>query len=325
MSTNNWIVVTGGAGLIGSNIVAELNRRGETDILVVDDLRHDERWKNLRGLSFADCWHKDRFREAFRNDAGLPSIRTVYHLGACSTTTETDANYLLDNNYLYTQELCKWALRNEVRFIYASSAATYGDGAKGYSDDDALTPELRPLNMYAMSKQLFDMWALRNGILSSVAGLKYFNVFGPGEDHKGDMCSVVNKAYRQIQEDGVVKLFKSYRTDYADGGQLRDFVYVKDAVDLTLFFGEPDAPSGLFNCGTGIARSWNDLVKSVFRAMNIEPQIEYINMPDHLRGKYQYFTQADTSKLRAAGYTRAFLTLENSVADYVQNYLEKQD
>lgn len=321
--SSSWVVVTGGAGMIGRNLVAGLNARGETNILVVDDLQRDDRWKNLRGLQFADCWHRDRFRDAFRANAGLPPIHTVYHMGACSATTETDANFLLDNNYLYTQELCQWCLAHGARFVYASSAATYGDGAKGYADDDAHLHELEPLNMYGMSKHMFDQWALRNGLLSQIAGLKYFNVYGPGEDHKGDMRSVINKAYGQIHKDGVVRLFKSYRPEYADGGQLRDFVYVKDVTDVTLFLGAPSAPSGLFNCGTGQARSWNDLAKAVFAAMGLEPQIEYIDMPDVLRGKYQYFTQADMRKLKAAGYPGTFTSLEDGVADYVKNYLDR--
>lgn len=322
MAEKSWTVVTGAAGFIGCNVVAELNRRGEERILVVDDLGADERWKNLRGLKFEDVWPRARFREAFRANQ-LPAIQTVYHLGACSSTTETDANYLLDNNYQYTRELCGWCLGHGARFVYASSAATYGGGEKGYSDADAATPELVPLNMYGMSKQLFDLWALRNGLLGKIAGLKYFNVYGPGEDHKGDMRSVVHKAHGQIRATGAVKLFKSYKPEYRDGEQVRDFVYVKDAVDVTLFCGEHPKASGLFNCGTGQARSWNDLAKAVFAALKLPPRIEYIEMPEALRGKYQYFTQAEMGKLRAAGYGKAFTPLEDGVREYVQGYLAK--
>ena len=322
MAEKSWTIVTGSAGFIGCNVVAELNRRGEERILVVDELGNDDRWKNLRGLKFEDVWLSGRFREAFRGDK-LPAVKTVYHLGACSSTTETNANYLLDNNYQYTRELCEWCLARGVRFVYASSAATYGDGSQGYSDADTATPTLMPLNMYGMSKQLFDLWALRNGVLGRIAGLKYFNVYGPGEDHKGDMRSVVHKAYHQIRETGAVKLFRSYRQDYPDGEQVRDFVYVKDAVDLTLFCGENPQASGLFNCGTGQARSWNDLAKAVFAAMKVEPRIEYIEMPVTLRSKYQYFTQAEMGKIRAAGYVRAFTTLEDGIREYVQSYLAK--
>lgn len=320
MDRKSWIIVTGAAGFIGRNVVAELNRRGEERVLVVDDLGTDERWKNLRGLVCEDIWSIDRFRWALSADA-LPPVKTVYHLGACSSTTETDADYLLDNNTRYTRELCEWCLERGTRFVYASSAATYGDGSQGYSDRDEATPGLVPLNMYGMSKHLFDLWALRQGVLSRMAGLKYFNVYGAGEDHKDDMRSVVHKAHGQIRDTGTVRLFKSYKADYADGEQVRDFVYVKDAVEVTLFCGENEKASGLFNCGTGQARSWNDLAQAVFAAMGREPQIEYIDMPETLRGKYQYFTQADMSKLRAAGYDRPFTTLEDGIRDYVQGHL----
>ena len=320
MDKKAWTVVTGGAGFIGRNVVAELNRRGEERVLVVDDLGDDERWKNLRGLAFEDVWTIQRFREAIFSDA-LPPLRTVYHLGACSSTTETDADYLLDNNYRYTRELCEWCLERGTRFVYASSAATYGDGALGYSDADEATPGLVPLNMYGMSKHLFDLWALRSGALQRIAGLKYFNVYGPGEDHKGDMRSVIHKAHGQILERGSVRLFKSYRPEYGDGEQVRDFVFVKDAVDVTLFCGENEGASGLFNCGTGRARSWNDLAKATFAAMGREAKLEYIEMPESLRDKYQYYTQAQMDKLRAAGFDRPFTSLEEGIREYVQGHL----
>lgn len=313
-------VVTGGAGFIGSNIVAALNERGDERILIVDELGQDEKWKNLVGLRYEDYIDKDDFRAMLQYDR-LADVDAVFHMGACSSTTEKNAGFLADNNYRYTRELCEWCLQHEVRFIYASSAATYGDGALGYSDADEVTPTLRPLNMYGYSKQMFDLWALRRGLLDRIAGLKYFNVYGPREDHKADMRSVINKAYEQILQTGEVKLFKSYRPEYGDGEQVRDFVFVRDAVDVTLFFHDHRDVSGLFNCGTGVARTWNDLVRAVFAALGREPKITYIDMPEALRAKYQYHTQADITKLREAGYDRAVTKLEDGVREYVKNHL----
>ncbi len=317
------IIVTGGAGFIGRNIVAALNALGEQQILVVDDLGASEKWKNLVGLRFEDYLDKDDFRGRIREDR-IDGVRAILHMGACSSTTERDASYLADNNYRTSRELCEWCLTHGARFVYASSAATYGDGALGYSDEDNVTPTLRPLNMYGYSKHMFDLWALQKGLFSMIAGLKFFNVYGPYEEHKGDMRSVVNKAYEQILNTGEVRLFKSYKPEYEDGEQVRDFVYVKDAVDLTLYFLEHPEASGLFNCGTGQARSWNDLVNAVFAAMGREPNIRYIEMPESLRSKYQYFTQADMAKVKRAGYDRPFTSLENGVMEYVQEYLSKR-
>lgn len=315
-------IVTGAAGFIGSNLVAALNARGDSDILAVDELGTDEKWKNLVGLEFQDYWEKDDFLFALRNDS-LGKVDTVFHLGANSSTTEKNASHLVENNYRFTRELCEWCMHHDVRFIYASSAATYGDGSLGYSDSDDVTPTLQPLNMYGYSKQMFDLWAMRHGLFDRIAGLKYFNVYGPREDHKGDMRSVVNKAYHQIRETGEVKLFKSYKSEYKDGEQVRDFVYVKDAVAATLFFYERSDVCGLFNCGTGKARTWNDLVKATFKAMDLPPKITYIDMPEVLRAKYQYRTEADMAKLRDAGYKDSFTSLEGGVADYVKSWLMK--
>lgn len=319
------IIVTGGAGFIGSNIVRELNARGRDDVILVDRLRDGDKWKNLRGLVFEDLVDKDAFRMDVLEGAIAYDVEAVIHMGACSSTTETDADYLLDNNTRYTRELCEWCLEEGVRFVYASSAATYGDGSLGYDDADAATPAYRPLNMYGYSKQLFDLWALRSGALDRIAGLKYFNVYGPGEAHKGDMRSVVHKSYGQILDTGRVGLFKSYRPDFPHGGQVRDFVYVKDAVDLTLHLVEHPQINGLFNCGTGSARSWVDLATAVFTALDREPAIDFIEMPGHLRDRYQYHTQADPAKLLAAGYARPFTSLEDGVADYVRNHLPLED
>lgn len=313
-------IVTGGAGFIGSNVVAALNARGEDDVLIVDELGTSEKWKNLRGLRFEDVLHKDVFRTAY-HDGAFKDVEAVFHLGACSDTTERDADYLSDNNYQYTRELCEWCLQDDIRFIYASSAATYGDGSKGYSDEENITPALHPLNMYGYSKHMFDLWALKHGVFNSIVGLKYFNVYGPGEAHKGDMRSLVHKAFGRISEEGRLGLFKSYKPDYKDGEQVRDFIYVKDAVDVTLHFLDHRDVSGLFNCGTGQSRSWLDLAHAVFAAMGKDPDIYFIDMPDQLQGKYQYFTEADAAKLRRAGFTREFMSLEAGIKDYVQSHL----
>jgi len=337
-------IVTGGAGFIGSNIIAALNDRGHEDILVVDRLDCDGKKNNLNSVKFHNYLDKDDFRRNFLEDKlepfdGAPSfvpssgttagrqdrpVDTVFHMGACTSTTETDEEYLTDNNFRYTRELCEWCLRHEIRFIYASSAATYGDGSLGYSDEDEITPKLNPLNLYGRSKHMFDIWALENNALQRIAGLKYFNVYGPHEDHKEDMRSVVNKAYEQILATGEVRLFKSYRPEYGDGEQERDFVYVKDAVKVTLFFHDHPEVSGLFNCGTGRPRTWIDLAKAVFAAMKKEPEVVFVDMPEELREGYQYHTQADVSKLRRAGYGNAFTPLEEGVRDYVRSYLTAQ-
>lgn len=317
------IVVTGASGFIGRNLVFELNARGYDDLLLVDNLGRDDKWGNLVGLNFDDIMEPAEFLT--RLELGkLSDLDAILHLGACSSTTERDADFLLRNNYHYTRTVCEWSVKHKTRFVYASSAATYGDGSKGYSDDAALLT-LRPLNMYGYSKHLLDLWAQKHNLFDRVVGLKYFNVYGPYEDHKGDMRSMVNKAYGQIKNTGKVQLFKSYRADYADGEQMRDFIYVKDAVAITLYFLERRDVGGLFNCGTGQARSWKDLVNAVFSALQLAPKIEFIDMPEPLRGKYQYFTQADMSKLRGVGYTMPFTPLEDAVREYVTTYLAKRE
>ncbi|MHC4658786.1 MAG: ADP-glyceromanno-heptose 6-epimerase [Planctomycetota bacterium] len=317
------IVVTGGAGFIGSALIAALNSRGVSDILVVDQLGCDQRWKNLRNLSFADYVEKDDFLEMVMARKSPSGIKAVLHMGACTDTTETDASYLIKNNYEYSKLLAQWATDADIRFIYASSAATYGDGSAGFSDNEKEIESLRPLNPYGYSKQLFDLWARKAGLLKKIVGLKYFNVFGPNEYHKGEMRSFVVKAFEQINAKGKVGLFKSYKSEYKDGEQMRDFLYVKDAVDMTLYFLDNPAAGGLFNIGTGRARTWNDLVKAVFAAMEKKPNIEYIEMPESIRNQYQYFTQADITKLKQAGYKKETTPLEDAIKDYVQNYLQK--
>jgi ADP-L-glycero-D-manno-heptose 6-epimerase len=315
------IIITGGAGFIGSAIAAQLNKQGQTDILIVDELGTDEKWKNLRNLKYSDYLEKDDFIEFVLDDDIDTPIEAVIHMGACSSTTETDCSYLAKNNFEYSKILAQWALEKGARFIGASSAATYGDGRLGFSDDHKTIEQLQPLNMYGYSKQMFDLWAKHNGLLDKIVSLKYFNVFGPNEYHKADMRSFILKAFEQIGADGKVKLFKSHHPDYKDGQQLRDFIYVKDAVDMTLFFLENKEDNGIFNIGTGNAKSWNDLVNATFKAMGKPTNIKYVDMPDHLREKYQYFTQADITKIKTAGYKKPTTTLENAIKDYVQNYL----
>ncbi len=317
------ILVTGGAGFIGSAIVTELNTRGIEDILIVDILGKDERWKNLRNLTYADYMEADDFSEMVSGSDVEMELEAIIHMGACSDTTERDCSYLAKNNYEFSKLLAGWAMEMGARFIYASSAATYGDGAQGFADDEAAIETLRSLNMYGHSKQMFDLWCKRQGLLNKFVGLKYFNVFGPNEYHKADMRSFVIKAFEQINATGQVKLFKSHRPDFGDGEQLRDFIYIRDAVDMTLFFLDRPELSGLYNVGTGKARNWNDLAKATFTAVGREPNIEYIPMPEHLQGKYQYFTQADISKIQNAGYTKDTIPLEDAITDYVQNYLMK--
>jgi ADP-L-glycero-D-manno-heptose 6-epimerase len=313
-------MVTGGAGFIGSNLVAALNARGETEILVVDDLNHPMKARNLERLRYRQYLDKLELRAALR--AGqFASVQTVFHLGACSATTERDLAYLADNNTAFTRELCEWALAGGRRFIYASSAATYGDGRQGYSDALDRIPLLRPLNPYGQSKQDFDLIAWRAGWFAKIAGLKYFNVFGPNEHHKGEMRSVVHKAYGQIRKTGRLQLFRSHRPDYRDGEQTRDFISVRDAVAVTLYFHDHPEASGLCNCGTGQARTWLDLGRAVFAAMGVEPQLDFIDMPMELRKHYQYHTEADLTQLRALGCNHPFMRLEDAVRDYVDSDL----
>ncbi len=316
------IVVTGGAGFIGSAIIWKLNKLGESNILVVDELGKDEKWKNLTGLNYYDFIHKDDFINQINSRSGF-GIKAIIHMGANSSTTEKDADHLLKNNYEYTKKLAQFSINNNIRFIYASSAATYGDGNYGFVDDESIIQNLRPLNMYGYSKNLFDIWALKENLLNKIVGIKYFNVYGPNEFHKGDMRSVVHKAYEQILASGNVKLFKSLNPNYKDGEQMRDFVYVKDAVDMTLFFLDKKDKNGLFNVGSGKARTWNDLVSAIFKAVNKPVRIEYIDLPQHLAEKYQYLTEAKLDKIKKAGFSNSISSLENGVTDYVKNYLMK--
>jgi ADP-L-glycero-D-manno-heptose 6-epimerase len=316
------ILVTGGAGFIGSALVWALNGLGLENILVCDQLSKDDKWLNLAPLKFDDYIAAETLLKEV--EAGKPTLKEivwVFHLGACSSTTERDVGYLMENNYRYTAILCDWALRGKARFVYASSAATYGDGTMGMKDDESRIASLRPLNAYGYSKQLFDLYARRQGLLAKVVGLKYFNVYGPNEWHKGDMRSLVNKAFDQVRATGKIQLFKSYKPEFKDGEQMRDFLYVKDAVEMTIHLAATPTANGLFNLGSGKARTWIDLAKAVFAALSLPPNIEFIEMPEAIRDKYQYFTQASIEKLRATGYGGPKFVLEDAVKDYVQNHL----
>lgn len=310
------IVVTGGAGFIGSAFVAHLNTLGVTDILIVDELGTSEKWRNLVSLRFRDVVHKDEFRRRLLEGRTFEPIEAIVHMGACSSTTETNADYLLENNYRYTRDLADWAVLRNIRFVYASSAATYGDGSAGYDDEISLD-RLVPLNIYGYSKQLFDLWAWRTGALQRICGVKFFNVYGPNEYHKDDMRSVVHKAWDQVRTTGQVRLFKSHRPDYGDGEQKRDFIWIGDCVRVLAWLLEHRNVNGIFNLGTGRARTWKDLVHAVFAAMGREPRIEFIDIPEPIRNKYQYFTEARMEKLRAAGCPFEPTPLEEGVRQYV--------
>lgn len=332
------IIVTGGAGFIGSAIVAELNRLGIKNTIIVDNLGKTAKWRNLCSLQYSEYIHKSNLFSVFNKQPELAGkITAVLHMGACSSTTETDVDYLMDNNVEYSKKLWNFCREHGIPFLYASSAATYGNGEQGYSDDPAVTDRLRPINPYGYSKQAFDQW-----VLSSVtpppfwAGFKFFNVYGPNEYHKGSMMSLVCKAVPQISGEGKLRLFKSYKEGVGHGEQKRDFVYVKDVVKVMMHFLEHSGydgkakstrvKSGIYNLGTGKARSFADLGRACFKAMNVPERFEWIEMPESIRNQYQYFTEADLTRLKTeGGYTKTFMTLDEGVSDYIQNYLLKED
>lgn len=316
------IIVTGGAGFIGSAIIWKLNTRGISDILVTDHLGTSEKWKNLVNLRFNDYMDRDLFIKKLEAGDFGNSIDAIIHMGACSATTEKNADYLMENNFHYTVRLAQWAVSNKSRFIYASSAATYGSGEVGYVDADEKMELLKPLNMYGYSKHLFDKYALRMGWLDRIVGLKFFNVFGPNEYHKGDMKSIVCKSYPLIRDEGRMSLFKSHLEKYGDGEQVRDFIYVKDAVEMALYFLDNREIDGVYNIGTGLGHTWNELAHAMFSACGKNSSINYIDMPEHIREKYQYFTKAELEKLRKNGCLHKCMTFENAIDDYVNNYLK---
>jgi ADP-L-glycero-D-manno-heptose 6-epimerase len=314
------VLVTGGAGFIGSALVWALNTRGCSNVVIADSAAPAERRHNLKTLQFID--YVDPYAALERLSSGsLAPFNFIFHLGACSSTTEMDMDYLRRNNYEYSKTLAEHALQTGARFVYASSAATYGAAADMDDTDPRGLASLRPLNPYGQSKHLMDLHAWREGWLDRVIGLKYFNVFGPNEDHKADMRSVVLKSFAQVKQTGAIRLFKSYRPYYGDGEQKRDFLYVKDAVKMTLYLAANRAANGIFNIGSGEAHTWNELARAVFAALGLEPHIEYIEMPEAIRDKYQYYTRADIRKLRTRGYAASITPLDAAVRDYIVQYL----
>ncbi|MDZ4745299.1 MAG: ADP-glyceromanno-heptose 6-epimerase [bacterium] len=309
------LILTGGAGFIGSRILAALNAEGRSDVLIVDALGSGSKWRNLVGTSFIDIVSKQDFRDQMVLGEFEGGIEAIIHMGACSSTTETDADYLYDNNFRYSTDVAEFALEQGARFIYASSAATYGDGSRGYSD---ATIDLKPLNMYGFSKHLFDCWIRDQHLDTHCVGLKFFNVFGPNEQHKGTMASMVYKAVQQIRATGEVRLFKSSDAAFADGGQMRDFIYVNDVCRVVLTLLKRKDINGIYNLGSGIASTWNELIVAVFAAMQIPPKIVYIEAPQEVAEQYQNYTQADMTAFAKALPDMRFSVLEDAVADYVQ-------
>jgi ADP-L-glycero-D-manno-heptose 6-epimerase len=322
--TNVWpksrVLVTGGAGFIGSALVWGLNRLGCSNVVIADFAAPTERQHNLHALNFVDYLDPDMALRGL-SSGSLGKFDFIFHLRACSSTTETDANYLHRNNYEYSRVLAEYALSTGARFVYASSAATYGAEVDTDDVDPRHLAFLRPLNPYGNSKHMVDLHAWQHGWLDRIVGLKYFNVFGPNEDHKGDMRSVVHKSFAQVTATGAIRLFRSYRPEYGDGEQKRDFLYVKDAVRMTLYVAANRSANGIFNVGSGEAHTWNELAHAVFAALGRAPRIEYIDMPEAIRDKYQYFTQADIRKLRAAGYAQTITPFDEAVRDYLGHYL----
>ncbi len=318
------LVVTGGAGFIGSVLVAMLNACGHRDILIVDEYGDGPKWKNLRGKSFADTVMPEKFAHDLTAGVYDGQIDGILHIGAITDTSFRDMDELQERNVRYTRTLAEWSIAHDVRFVYASSASVYGDGAFGFSDADAVTPTLLPLNPYAFSKWLSDTEAIRDSWTQKAAGLRFFNVFGPNEYHKGRLASVPWHSFNQIRETGQIKLFQSHNSRYADGAQERDFVYVKDVCAVVLWFLDHPEANGIFNVGTGQARTFNDLAAAIFQALGKPVDITYIPTPENIRAAYQYHTQADLTRLRQTGCDMPFLSLEDAIQDYIGTYLQNE-
>jgi ADP-L-glycero-D-manno-heptose 6-epimerase len=316
------IIVTGAAGFIGSALVWALNSEGRSDLLLVDDVDHEEKEHNIGHLQYERLVGIKEFRQQLlAGDFDASGVEAILHLGACSDTTEDDWDYLLDNNVEYTKDIIRWCADKGIRCVYASSAATYGDGEQGFVDDHKLFNDLTPLNLYGKSKLDVDIWARDGGYLNQVVGLRYFNVYGPNEWHKEHMRSVIAKKFPEVRDKGYIELFKSGHPDYKDGEQDRDFLYVKDAAAATLFAMKQADMAGVYNVGTGIASTWNEVAEALFSALHMKPDIRYVDLPANLKEQYQYHTQADMTKLRAAGWSGAGMTLTAAITDYVQGYL----
>jgi ADP-L-glycero-D-manno-heptose 6-epimerase len=322
------LLVTGGAGFIGSNIAAALNDAGRSDVVVCDLLRHDSKWRNLAKRQLADIVPPGQLADWLKGR----KLDAIIHLGAISETTATDGDLVIETNFRFSMRLLDWCTANATPFIYASSAATYGDGAQGFKDDPspAALKQLRPMNLYGWSKHLFDMAVIdrvvrREKLPPQWAGLKFFNVFGPNEYHKGTMMSVLARRFADIKAGRPVQLFKSHREGIADGDQRRDFIYVDDVVRVMMWLLATPDVSGLFNVGTGAARSFKDMMLAAFAALGASPNIQYIDMPEQIRGSYQYFTQSEVDRLRAAGYNGGFTRLEDAVELYVKGFLDRAD
>lgn len=324
MDKHKVILLTGAAGFIGSYLLGYLNKKGFSDIIIADDFSEEDKWFNFDSKQFIAKVEREQLFEWLKKEQ--PQIDFVFHLGARTDTTEFDYSVHEKLNVQYSKSIWNYCADKNIPLVYASSAATYGNGDLGYNDDHEIVEKLQPLNPYGISKNEFDKWALKQAAQPPFwAGLKFFNVYGPNEYHKGRMASVIFHSFNQVKSTGKVKLFRSHKPDFKDGQQLRDFIYVEDVARVCYWLMENPIASGLYNLGTGKARTFEDLVKATFTAMSREPVIEYIDMPEDIRDKYQYFTEADMTKLRSTGYEEKFYSLEDGVADYVKKYLLKKE